>query len=80
MAPEKIENIYLRSPFVAQAFVQGDSLRVSKSASFCNHPLLVACLYGFSKMFFPPVGIRWIQRITEPVDSALCSVDLTLQD
>ena len=29
MAPEKIENIYLRSTFVAQAFVHGDSLRVS---------------------------------------------------
>ncbi|KAF5826297.1 hypothetical protein DUNSADRAFT_3709 [Dunaliella salina] len=27
IAPEKIENIYLRSPMVAQAFVYGDSLR-----------------------------------------------------
>ncbi|KAL6757995.1 hypothetical protein V8C86DRAFT_1809130 [Haematococcus lacustris] len=27
IAPEKIENVYMRSPFVAQAFVYGDSLR-----------------------------------------------------
>ena len=33
MAPEKIENIYLRSTFVAQAFVHGDSLRVSLHAA-----------------------------------------------
>ncbi len=27
IAPEKIENVYVRSPFVAQSFVFGDSLR-----------------------------------------------------
>lgn len=27
IAPEKIENVYIRSPFLAQAFVYGDSLR-----------------------------------------------------
>lgn len=28
IAPEKIENVYLRSPFVAQVFVCGNSLKV----------------------------------------------------
>lgn len=28
VAPEKIENIYLRSPYVSQIFVHGDSLKV----------------------------------------------------
>ena len=31
IAPIKIENIYLRSPFLAQVFVHGDSLRVRKN-------------------------------------------------
>ena len=29
VAPDKIENIYIKSPYVAQAFVHGDSLKVS---------------------------------------------------
>lgn len=29
VAPEKIENIYVRSTYVAQVFVHGDSLKVS---------------------------------------------------
>ena len=28
IAPEKIENIYVRSPYVAQVFVYGESLKV----------------------------------------------------
>ena len=28
IAPEKIQNVYLRSPFVAQAFVIGNSCKV----------------------------------------------------
>ena len=28
IAPEKIQNVYLRSPFVAQAFVVGNSFKV----------------------------------------------------
>ena len=28
IAPEKIQNVYLRSPFVAQAFVIGNSFKV----------------------------------------------------
>ena len=29
LAPEKIEGVYVRSPLVAQVFVDGDSLQVS---------------------------------------------------
>ncbi|CAH3141518.1 unnamed protein product, partial [Pocillopora meandrina] len=28
IAPEKIQNVYLRSPFVAQAFVTGNSFKI----------------------------------------------------
>lgn len=28
IAPEKIENIYIQSPFVSQVFVYGESLKV----------------------------------------------------
>ena len=30
IAPDKIENIYIKSPYVAQAFVHGHSLKVRK--------------------------------------------------
>lgn len=29
MAPEKCENVYLRSRYISQVFVHGDSLKVS---------------------------------------------------
>ena len=29
IAPEKIQNVYLRSPFIAQVFVYGNSFKVS---------------------------------------------------
>ena len=34
VVPEVIEHIYLRSPYVAQAFVHGDALKVAFSAAF----------------------------------------------
>ena len=30
VAAEKIENVYMRSQYIAQAFVEGDSLKVGK--------------------------------------------------
>ena len=30
VSPEKIENVYIRCPTIAQTFVHGDSLKVSK--------------------------------------------------
>lgn len=52
---------------------------------------MAACLYGFSKMFFPPcrtpldtqclfIYIWNPIQITEPVDSTFCPVDLKLQE
>ena len=35
IAPEKIEDIYIRSPFVAQVFVDGDSLQVRNILWHC---------------------------------------------
>lgn len=31
IAPEKVENIYMRSQYVAQVFVHGESLKVSSA-------------------------------------------------
>lgn len=38
IAPEKIENIYSQSQYVAQVYVYGESLKVSfvKNGLFCN--------------------------------------------
>lgn len=37
IAPEKVENIYVRSPYVAQVFVHGESLKVSAAVFTVPH-------------------------------------------
>ena len=46
IAPEKIEIVYLRSSFVSQVFVTGDSLKVRAIASSC--PVIDRCSFGCS--------------------------------
>ena len=51
VAPEKIENVFMRSKYVAQAFVDGDSLQVKLTHMRIKKafPSLLNCL---SKNFF----------------------------
>lgn len=65
VAPEKIENVYIRSPFVLQAFVYGDSLRAS----------LVAVVVPD-----PDVLLPWAQERGLPADMArLCREPVVLR-
>lgn len=58
IAPEKIENIYVRSPFIMQAFVYGDSLKAQ----------LVAVVVADPEYMIP-----WAKQRNLPQDiSALC--------
>ena len=42
MAPEKIEVVFMRSKYVAQAFVEGDSLQVGSGTSWVMNKCLLA--------------------------------------
>jgi hypothetical protein len=46
IAPEKIESVYIRSKFVAQIFVDGDSLQVDWSITFVLLDCAFACVYN----------------------------------
>ena len=39
IAPEKIEGVYMRSPLVAQVFLDGNSLEVCKQKYHCRKSL-----------------------------------------
>ena len=41
MAPEKLENAFIRSAFAAQAFVEGDSLQVNKDLTVFELPTFI---------------------------------------
>lgn len=44
IAPEKIENIYVASPYVAQIFVHGESLQVSSVIIIVLIVVIIICL------------------------------------
>lgn len=44
IVPEKIENIYIRSQYVEQVFVYGESLKVSDGLG-CEHNFLILVLF-----------------------------------
>lgn len=46
IAPEKLENVYIQSDFVVQAWVYGDSLRDYVIAFLCVEPLAIKKVFG----------------------------------
>lgn len=71
IAPEKIENVYIRSDAVAQVFVHGDSLQVGGGNCPCMclelfTVLLPASRASGSKSFwplFPLVRLHWLDCV-----------------
>ena len=61
--PEKIENVYTRSPLLAQAFVYGDSLKTKLVAVFVPDPDVLG----------PWAAARGLAAATEADLAALCT-------
>ena len=58
IAPEKVQNVYLRSPFIAQVFVHGDSFKVSlRFPTLCQRNVKTQ-LYFYVRLCFQSTLIR----------------------
>lgn len=57
IAPEKIENVYVRSPLVAQVFIHGESLKVSLKSNLKLNVHVYALNYRFNVILYDIINL-----------------------